>query len=306
MDPVFIFALGVGFAALGGELFVRGAVGLAAWARVAPAVVGVTVAAFATSSPELAVGVSAALEGRTQIALGDAMGSNISNVALILGTALLFAPLRAPREAVGRDYPVAAMTPVAIGVMLVDGTLSRLDGVVLLALFAIWLVGVVVQARRPTTAPGQVAPKARIAAPALLATAGLMSLLVAGQLIVEGAKEIAFLLGMDEFLVGATVVAVATSTPELATTLVSRLRGHDDIGLGTILGSNIFNSLFIVGTAAVIAPVAVRPEEAGATILFGLLALAIIWPSRQGLIPRSRGVWLLAVYGAFIATLLRY
>jgi cation:H+ antiporter len=135
MNDVVLLLLGVLCAALGGELFVRGVVGVARWARVPAGLIAVTVAAFATSSPELAVAISAAEQGTPSIALGDALGSNIANVALILGIALLFAKIRAPRDSVRREFPLALLAPLLTGVLILDGRLSRLDGVLLLALF---------------------------------------------------------------------------------------------------------------------------------------------------------------------------
>jgi cation:H+ antiporter len=148
-------ALGVVFAAAGGELFVRGAVGLASAARVSGAIIGATVAAFATSSPELSVAINSALEQRPQIALGDALGSNVVNVALILGLALLISPIQCSRGSVKRDFPVALAVPPVTGLLCLDGTLSRIEGVLLLALFLAWLAAVILDARSQRRASGQ-------------------------------------------------------------------------------------------------------------------------------------------------------
>jgi cation:H+ antiporter len=156
MNEYFALTLGMVCAGIGGELFVRGTVGLAHWARVSPGLVGATVAAFATSSPELTVSITAALAGTPQIALGDALGSNVVNVALILGIAVVIAGMRSPRDTVKRDFPVAMLVPVVTGVLALDGVLSRLDGVLLLSLFLVWLVAVIIEARKQRSAADRV------------------------------------------------------------------------------------------------------------------------------------------------------
>lgn len=298
--------LGIVCAGLGGELFVRGAVGLAHWARVSPGIIGATVAAFATSSPELSVSVNSALAGKPQIALGDALGSNVVNIVLILAVALLISGIQAPRGSLGRDFPVALLVPVVTGVLFLDGVLSRADGFLMLGLFCAWLAAAVVEARRQRSAADRILgehKKWRVAASCL---AGLGFLVSAGALIVAGARGIALAFGIDEFVVGATVVSVGTSVPELATTVIAKIRGHDEVSLGTILGSNIFNGIFIVAVAAVIHPIAVDWREVAATLVFGLLAVVCTYPPRSGFIERRRGALLLALYASYLASILQY
>jgi cation:H+ antiporter len=139
----------------------------------------------------------------------------------------------------------------------------------------------------------------------ILCLVGLAFLVAAGRLIVAGATGIAVSFGIDEFIVGATIVAVGTSVPELATTIIAKLRGHDELGLGTILGSNIFNGLFIVGVAAAIFPISADWREITVALGFGVLAVAFIFPTRRGLIERRRGVLLLVLYGAYLAAILQ-
>ena len=233
-------------AGTGGELFVRGAVGLAHWARISPGIIGATVAAFATSSPELSVSISSAIAGKSQIALGDALGSNVVNVALILALALVISGIQSPRNSLNRDFPVAALIPIITGVLCLDGELSRFDGLLMLGMFLAWLVAAVIDARKQRSVADEVLGEHRGWMVLLSMVAGLGLLVAAGNLIVAAAKGIASSFGIDDFIIGATLVAVGTSMPELATTVVAKLRGHDEIGLGTILGSNIFNGIFIV------------------------------------------------------------
>ncbi|MBN1567502.1 MAG: sodium:calcium antiporter [Acidobacteria bacterium] len=298
--------LGVGCAAAGGELFVRGAVGLARWARISPGIIGATVAAFATSSPELSVAVNAAIAGKPQISLGDALGSNVVNVALILGIALLFSGVQSSRGSVKRDFRVAMLAPVIIGILFFDGKLSRLDGIVMLGMFVFWLTAVVVEAARQRKATAKAAARASGWKAALSCIFGLAFLVAAGNLIVTGARGIAVSFGISEFIIGETVVAIGTSMPELATTIIARLRGHDEVGLGTILGSNIFNGLFIIPVAAVICPIKVGLSEVTIALLFGLLAIVFTCPDKENFIRRSRGVILLAIYAAYLLAVILY
>lgn len=302
MFPLIAMLIGLICAGGGGELFVRGTVGLAAAARVSPAVIAATVAAFATSSPELTIAVSSALAGEPEISLGDALGSNVVNIALILGLALLFGPLEAERGKCRRDYFVSLATPVLLGLMLADGVVGRLDALLLLTAFALWLAAVVRDARRERIwAP--TAGKGSLLRPGVESLVGLALLIAAGKLIVYGAGEMARQMGMSEFIVGATIVAVGTSTPELATTLISRLRGQDEVGLGALLGSNIFNSLFIIGVAGAITPIAAAIHAVASALFFGLLALALAYPDRTGVISRWRGLALLASYAVYLAVI---
>lgn len=303
MQDYLLLAAGVACAAIGGELFVTGAVGIARWARVSPGIIAVTVAAFATSSPELSVAVNAAIERSPEIALGNALGANVVNVALIMGIALAISGMHTARDTIRRDFPVALAVPLVTALFVADGVLSRLEGGLMLVGFAIWLAAAVAEARRQRRAaePGTPAQHKR----ALVAVPiGLALLVLAGSLIVDGARGIAAAYGLDEFVIGATVVAIGTTVPELATTLLAKRRGHDEIGLGTVLGSNLFNGLFIVAVAAVIHPIATEPGDVMVALAFGLAAVLLILPARSGRIERSRGVLLLALCVAYFASVL--
>jgi cation:H+ antiporter len=297
--------LGILCAGIGGELFVRGAVGLARWLRLPAGIIGVTIAAFATSSPELAVSVSAALSGVSQIALGDALGSNVINISLILALALLISGLQTSFSQIKRDYLVALLTPLIIAVLAFDSQLSRSDGLILLAIFVGWLVLVIREARQHRQAAIPTATQAQGGLELLLGAAGLIFLVAAGYLIVNGAKGIAAAWGIDEFVIGATVVAVATGTPELATTLISKLRGHDELGLGNILGSNIFNGLFIVAVAALISPITITWSEVVIGLIFGVITTLVIFPFGRGWLGRWQAILLLLIYAIYNMAILQ-
>lgn len=295
-----VLIVGIALAFAGGELFVRGSIGVAAALRVPSGVIGATVAAFATSSPELAVAVTSALDGNSAVAVGDALGSNVVNVALVLGVAILLAPLAVDRGDLRRNLPFAIAAPLLTAVLLLDGRVSRTDAVLLLAVFVVWLVWTTVEARRSRVAE-VLGETRRLRAVAGVAV-GLALLVAAGQCIVWAAKGIGASLGLDEFVVGATLVALGTSTPELATTVISRLRGHDEIGTGTVIGSNIFNNLWIVGVACLISPVELDLDEVALAIGAGVLATLLL-VTRDGWLRRGRGAVLLTLYSSFTVVL---
>ena len=246
----------------------------------------------------MSVAINAAVAGKPQISLGDALGSNVVNVALILALALVISEVRSPRDTLKRDFPVALLVPVITGFLALDGVLSRFDGSLMLCLFAAWLVAVTLEARKQRKAADKDLRKHHGRLAMILSMAGLALLVAAGNLIVSGARGIAVSYGIQEFIIGATVVAIGTSVPELATTIIAKLRGHDEIGLGTILGSNIFNGLFIVAIAAIICPITVGWQEVTVALACGLLALVICYPTRAGLISRAAAscFWLSTPY----------
>jgi len=282
-------------------------VGIARWARISPGIIGATVAAFATSSPELAVAIRSATTGNPEISFGNALGANVVNVALILGIGVAISGIQCPRATVKRDFPVAILVPVVTGVLvLLDGVVSRLDGLLLLAVFFSWLVATVVEAKRQRSAVPQDIGERKFGRAVLEGVLGLALLVGAGEFIVSGATGIATAFGLDQFVIGATIVAIGTTAPELATMIIAKLRKHDEVGLGTILGSNIFNGLFIVGVAASIHPIVVGWRESATALMFGIAVLALTFPNRQGFIERRRGVMLLVLYVLYLGTILQH
>lgn len=297
----FLAILGaVALAGVGGELFLKGVLGVATSLRLPRLLVATTLAAFATSSPELTVSTVAALAGKPEIGLGDALGSNVVNIALIFGLALLFGPIRIERRELGRDFTLAICIPVLTLWFVRDGIISRSEGGVLLLIFVFW-VWLMIRAGLPSRAPAESSPDGHPWRALVLGAAGLAALMIAGRLFVTGATGIATAFGMDTYVIGATVVAIGTSLPELVTVMLSRLRGHDDIGVGTLLGSNLFNGLVIVGVASSIHPIAASPFEIAISLCMGLASLLVLIPGNSALIGRVRGLLLLAVYVLFFA-----
>lgn len=308
ITSILLLLAGVILAWFGGSLFVDGAVGIARWARWPVAVIGVTVAAFGTSSPELMVAIQAARDGVPQISLGDVLGSNVVNIALVLALVLSLSGMKAEDHGVRRDWACALAVPFIMAAVLWDGWFSRLDALVLMGLFAAWLTMVVRHARKyrarnkeEVVEAGQ-ASKLKIA---MHVVAGLALLMVAAQFVVLGGKGVAQALGWSPFMLGAVVVAVATGTPELATTIIASLRGHHDVGLGNILGSNVFNALFVASVAGLIHPYAVNLRELMPSLIFGLVTTLMILPGRGGVMGRWRGFVLLGLYAVYVTWELR-
>ncbi len=302
MPPLLALLIGLIFAGVGGEFFVKGAVGIARALRVPAGIIGATVAAFATSSPELSVSVNAALAQTPQIALGDALGSNVTNIALILGLVLTFGSMASPRGENRTDLGVALAAPFITGLLLLDGELTRIESAGLLFGFLAWLAFSIRAAWSQRDATEQVLGERRSVSVGY-AVGGLILLVLSGSFIVAGAKEIGAIIGWEPFIVGATLVALGTSAPELATAIISRMRGHDEVGLGTLIGSNIFNGLFIVSVAGLIYPIRVKPQEVMLGLAVGVVSMIIALPNKQDLIPRARGFLLLALYAGYVAVL---
>lgn len=240
---------------VGADLLVRGASALATRFGVPPLVVGLTVVAFGTSAPELAVSVDASLAGRTDVALGNVIGSNIFNVLAVLGASALIAPLVVKSQLVRLDVPVMtgiAILPLVLGL---DGALTRGDGAILLLLLGAYLVALLRLAARGRAVdvpalPAERSAGASLARNLLLVGGGLALLIGGARALVVGATGLARGAGVSELVVGLTVVAVGTSLPELATSVVSSLRGERDIAVGNVVGSNIFNVLGVLGASA--------------------------------------------------------
>jgi cation:H+ antiporter len=303
-ESLFLLIAGVLLAVLGGTLFVNGGVSLAHWARWPTAVIGVTVAAFGTSSPELMVAIQAARDGLPHLSLGNVLGSNVINVSLVLGLVVAMKGMRTGEDdGQRRDWAAALFIPCLMALLFWDGWFSRGDALIMLGAFTLWLVLVLKHALGHAAREGEITrtqPQPSILKVTLTLAAGLTLLIVASELVVNGGRGVATAMGWSPFVVGAVVVALATTTPELSITLISRYRGHDAIGLGNILGSNIFNACVVASVAALIHPYAVDIHELWPSLVVGLSAVCLIYPPRSGFIRHWHGFMLLALYGVFL------
>ena len=303
--------VGLALLVAGGELLVRGAAGIARTLGLSPLVIGLTVVAFATSAPELAVTLDAALSGEPGLAVGNVVGSNIVNVLLILGLSALVLPLVVTSRVVRVDIPVMLAVSVAALVVALDGQVSAGDGAALLAVLVAYTVGsVVVGRRRGQGAPLEPPPpegSPPVWQSVLLALAGLGLLVVGARLMVTGATTIAEGLGVSSAVVGLTVVALGTSLPELATSLVAVRRGERDIAVGNVVGSNIFNIGAVLGLAAAVAPggVPVDPAILAVDLPLMVAAAGALLPVAftRFRLSRAEGALFVALYVAYLAYL---
>lgn len=308
---------------LGAEWFVGGASALALALRVPQLLVGLTVVAYGTSAPEIIVGIQAALAGHREVALGNVVGSNIANVGLILGVAALIRPARVDGALRRRELPVLLLSAALVPPLLLDGLVSRGEAAGLLGvalLYTAWMIRAARGAAEISSATlgtqeegeaasvaGALQPRGTLRA-ALTAVAGLSVLLVGGTFFVEGAVAVAHTLGMSDRLVGLTIVAVGTSLPELVTSVIAARRGHSDIAVGNVVGSNIFNTFLCLGAAGIAGPVGAPLSSVGLDLLaLGVMtALAALFIRTARHISRAEGATVLLLYAGFTAvTVLR-
>ncbi len=303
-----LILLALVFLYFGAEGLVRGSASLALRAGVTPLVVGLTVVAFGTSMPELVVSVKATLSGMDDIALGNVVGSNIFNIAVILGLSAVIQPMRVRLQLLKFDTPIALAVSVLLMVFFRDGVLQRAEAGILFAGILLYTVVNLIMARRERSREMAeefeegVPHRHRHVAVDLLFLAGGLVLLVAGaNFFVDGAVYLARLWGVSEAVIGLTIVAAGTSLPELATSVVAAVRKEEDIAIGNIVGSNIFNVLCIMGCSGMIRPLhagGVAPVDFQVMIAV-TVALALFM--RTGFrITRLEGVLLLASYGGYL------
>ncbi len=315
-------ALACGLALLvwSADRFVDGASGTAAALGMPPLLIGMVIVGFGTSAPEMVVSALSALQGNPGIALGNAYGSNITNIALILGLTALIRPIAVSRDVLRRELPLLIGVTALAALQLRDGTLSRADAAVLLAVFALFMVWTALQGLRDRRDCRQMAAarpqgdvpcgKRALGRSLFWLFLGLGLLVASSRLLVWGAVELATFFGVSDLVIGLTIVAIGTSLPELASSIIAARKGQNDLALGNIIGSNLFNTLVVVGIAGAIRPMRVEPGVLSRDLAFaGALTLALFamslgrggHPSRIG---RIKGSLLVASYGGYLAYLL--
>ena len=301
MDYVFLVAGLVGLF-LGGEALVRGSLGIARRMAISPLLIGLTVVGFGTSMPELLVSVDAALRGVPDIALGNIVGSNIANILLIGGVAALIWPITVIGATLRRDTAVMVAAAAALVPLFMLGQVSPVAGAALLAGLIAYLVWAYRQPSETLTEADDTPAPSSVVVSGLWVLAGLVALMAGARFLVDGAVSIARGYGISEAFIGLTIVAVGTSLPELATSLVAALRRQSEIAIGNIVGSNIFNILGILGVTALITPIPVAarfltfdvPILLGVSIGFAALLLT------RPVIGRGIGMAMLAGYAVYV------
>lgn len=284
------------------DALVNGASSLAKRMHVSDLVIGLTVVAFGTSAPELVVNLVAAVEGSSQIALTNILGSNSINTLIILGLSALVCPIVAQRSLIRVEIPMSLFAGIAVLLMGLNGMISRLDGLLLLLVFLFFMYHSVRMGKvEEVPIEGAAKPKKLIWA-ILLVVGGLAGLVLGGQLIVKSAVKIATAWGVSEAIVGVTIVALGTSLPELATSIVAAHKGNSDIAIGNVIGSNIFNVFFVLGTSALIRPLSSYANlwaDASVAALGSLLVLLFVC-GKKHTISRWHGALMLLVYAAYL------
>lgn len=326
--PIVAVVLGLAVLVWSADKFVDGAVGVARFFGMSTLLIGMVIVGFGTSAPEMVVSALSAMENAPELALGNAYGSNIANIALILGITALISPVIVKRDALKRDVPILIGVTVVAIIEAADGSISRMDGVVLLLLFAgimgfnIWSE---LRAKKKASAQekeaGESDESGKTSLPKSIAwlLLGLTLLVLSSRCLVWGAVSIAQALGVSDLLIGLTIVAVGTSLPELASSIAAARKGENDLAFGNIVGSNLFNTLTVVGIASTISPMHTvdplvfsrdLPVVAVLTVLLLLFGLPVRKKRldanglRIGRINRLEGTTFLAIYVGYIGFLI--
>ncbi len=306
--------LPIGFALLvkGAGFLVDGASSIAKRFGISALVIGLTIVAFGTSAPELIVNIFASINGNTDIAIGNILGSNIANILLILGISAVIFPLAVKRSTVWKEIPMALLAVVLLGFMandaLIDGGnfsgLTRIDGLVLIAFFIIFLYYTfgISRVEAGDTAETSVQQRSLLRS-SLMVGVGLVGLTLGGKWVVDAVVALATSLGVSEALIGLTVVAIGTSLPELATSAVAAYKKDTDIAVGNIVGSNIFNIFWILGISSIITPLqfsSLLLRDLGVTLFVTLLLFAALFIGKRHKIERWQGAGFILLYVGYI------
>ena len=289
----------------GADIFVDGASGIARFFKIPSLVIGLTIVSIGTSAPEAAVSITAGLQGSNDIALGNIVGSNIFNTAVVIGICALIKPISIDNQIVKKDFPFMLISSIVATMLAFNGMISRIDGVILLGMFIFFMVYVIKYAMANKTQYKDEAKKINLPLQIIKSIIGAGLIVVGGDLVVDGAKTIALSFNISEAVIGLTVVAVGTSLPELVTSIVAAKKGESDIAIGNVVGSNIFNMLFILGISSAITPI---PTNFNSLIdLFTFIGVAVftfIFAKLKGKIEKAPAMILVISYIVYTGYLL--
>lgn len=315
--PLLMIVLGLIILVWSADIFVEGAAAIARFWGMSPLLIGMVVVGFGTSAPELTVSALSAWQGNPGIALGNAYGSNITNIALILGATALISPIVVHSQVVKKELPILFMVTLLSIVQLYDGELSRLDAMVQLGVFVAvmgWMVCQGIQQKADALeqeVEDELEEHAMSYAQAIVwLIAGLIFLVISSRMLVWGAVSVARDLGVSDLIIGLTIVAIGTSLPELASSIAAARKGEHDLALGNIIGSNLFNTLAVVGLAGAIQPMSipneiiVRDWPLMAFLTLSLFAMGYAGKKGHGRITRLEGGTLLAIYAGYTLLLI--
>jgi cation:H+ antiporter len=301
---LFLLFLGILLLYFGSEWMVRGAASLALSLSVRPIIVGLTVVAFATSAPELLVSLIAAVKGSAGVSLGNILGSNVANIGLVLGSSALVRPLAVNRKMLRREIPFMIGASGVFWLVCLDGWIGRMDGIILLAGLALFLVLGIITAKKSGEAneEGPDRERKRLARYIFFILIGMAGLVYGANLIVNSAIFIARQIGLSEIFIGLSIVALGTSLPELATSVVAGARGEHDISIGNVVGSNVFNVCMVIGTVGLFNPM---PVESGLMrfefpAMFGLCLILLVFCRTGFILNRLEGLFFIVSFFSFI------
>jgi cation:H+ antiporter len=315
MLPYVLLVIGFVLLIKGADFLVEGAASIARRFHISDLVIGLTVVAFGTSSPELFVNILSSIKGNTEIAIGNVLGSNIANIFLILGVSSIIYPLTVTKGTVWKEIPFSLLAVLALGFVandqLIDrasaSAITRIDGLIFLCFFSIFVYYSFAIAKTIEGMEDHVPSKQFGMGRSLTwVILGLFGLGLGGKWIVDGAVHVALKFGMSQSLVGLTIVAIGTSLPELATSAVAAFKKNVEIAVGNVVGSNIFNVFFVLGISAVIKPLPFQTRsniDIGVVILASVLLFVYMFTGRKHSLDRWEGVFFLTLYGAYMAVL---
>lgn len=308
----FLLIIGLATLIVGGEFLVRGAVGIAQKLKLSSLVIGMTVVSFGTSAPELIVSLKAALAGNPDIAMGNVIGSNIANIALVLGITVLIFPLPVDRNTKIIDWPMMFLASVLFVLFSLNGTIARWEGMVLFGILIAFITFLIRNSRKKSSKLMEeseefVIPNARATIKSIgFLLIGLIGLYFGADWLLTGAVDIARALGMEERIIGITIIAFGTSVPELVASGVAAYHKETDISIGNLIGSNIFNIMAVIGLTVLVKPIEVSEKTLSVDMVWMLaIALALLPMLLLGKkITRFKGLLLIGSYVAYIAILL--
>lgn len=305
IQDIGLLVLGLAVLIVGGEFLVKGAVGFAKSFNISPLVIGMTIVSFGTSAPELLVSVQSAVNGNPGIAIGNVVGSNIANLALVLGLTVIIFPIIAGKQTKRIDWPMMILATILFVLFSVDGSIQLWEGVVLFSILVLFTVFLIIKSRRDKTDDlegGEEFKKIPIWLSGVYLLVGLAGLYFGSEWLVDGAVHIAEAAGMEEHIIGLTIVAFGTSAPELVASCVAAYRKQTDISLGNLIGSNIFNIMAVIGITGMVKPVEVDPAVLHYDFWWmGAIALALglmLFIGKK--IGRGKGIILFGTYIIYI------
>lgn len=289
-----------------GKFLVDSSVAISRRLRIPRMIIGLTVVAFGTSAPELLVSLQAAFSGFPEIAMGNVVGSNISNILLVLAITALIFPIPVPKSSVKRDWPIMMAVSVLLYIFAMNGWISRLEGIIFVSLLGLYILLSVIRSRGAKRMVEQEDDQGHMKwwVAGIIFLVSVVGLAFGADLLVENAAQVAEKLGMSKRVVSITMVAVGTSIPEVATSVIAALKKETDISVGNIIGSNIMNILSVLGFTSLVSPISVSSEIAGFDIPWmlgiSLLFLLLMLPASRSRITRWEGVFMIVIYLVYI------